>query len=178
MAGTITFYTILYHRYCWAEFRSGKPLKILMLVPALSIWPLPMPSPSISLLLVRAMYVQHSLPPVWVGLGNKNESCHQKKKNIISKTNKILYGRKQSKRNPDSGSSSHGKDGRGGFFIYGKKISCHRWRPCLKDIADEKFAASTISQDGDGEILLSNLASHGSLSQLDNLQIKNNISAE
>lgn len=48
----------------------------------------------------------------------------------------------------------------------------------MKDIADEKFAASTISQDDDGEILLSILASHGSLSQLDNLQIKNNISAE
>lgn len=48
----------------------------------------------------------------------------------------------------------------------------------MKDIADEKFAASTVSQDDDGKILLSNLAGHGSLSQLDNLQIKNNISAE
>lgn len=69
-----------------------------------------------------------------------------------------------------------------GFFFMAKKIVAtvdRYWRPFLKDIADEKFAAaSTTSQDDDGEILLSNLAGHGSLSQLDNLQIKNNISAE
>lgn len=68
-----------------------------------------------------------------------------------------------------------------GFLFMAKKIVAtvdRYWKAFLKDIADEKFAASTISQDDDGEILLSNLASHGSLSQLDNLQIKNNISVE
>lgn len=79
-------------------------------------------------------------------------------KNLISKTNKVWQETVMAKT----------ADGTRGCLIFGKKISCHPGsllEAFLKDIADENFAASTISQDDDGEILLSGLAS-------DNLQIK------